>query len=60
MPNIKDGFHYTPVEIVKELIKDIKFINNEFKNFHQWETSSPNGIAIAKISNSKIVSIKKL
>ena len=29
MPNIKDGFHYTPVEIVKELIKDIEFINNE-------------------------------
>tara|TARA_R110000823_G_scaffold31045_1_gene88721 strand:- start:42 stop:530 length:489 start_codon:yes stop_codon:yes gene_type:complete len=29
MPNIKDGFHYTPIEITKELIKDIDFIDNE-------------------------------
>ena len=29
MPNIKDGFHYTPKEITKELIKDIDFVDNE-------------------------------
>ena len=29
MPNIKNGFHYTPIEITKELIKDIDFIDNE-------------------------------
>ena len=29
MPNIKDGFHYTPKEITKELIKDIEFIDGE-------------------------------
>ena len=29
MPNIKDGFHYTPKEITKELIKDIEFIDGD-------------------------------
>ena len=29
MPNVKDGFHYTPIEITKELIKDIEFIDGE-------------------------------
>ena len=29
MPNIKNGFHYTPIEITKELIKDIEFIDGE-------------------------------
>ena len=29
MPNVKDGFHYTPIEITKELIKDIDFIDDE-------------------------------
>ena len=29
MPNIKDGFHYTPKEITKELIKNIDFIDGE-------------------------------
>lgn len=27
MPNIKEGFHYTPPEITKELIKDIDFVD---------------------------------
>ena len=29
MPNVKEGFHYTPIEITKELIKDIDFIDGE-------------------------------
>ena len=29
MPNVKNGFHYTPKEITKELIKDIDFIDGE-------------------------------
>ena len=27
MPNIDNGFHYTPIEITKELIKDIDFVD---------------------------------
>tara|TARA_R110000772_G_scaffold97699_3_gene197075 strand:- start:1830 stop:2318 length:489 start_codon:yes stop_codon:yes gene_type:complete len=29
MPNIKDGFHYTPIEITSRIIKDIEFIDGE-------------------------------
>tara|TARA_R110000744_G_scaffold175901_1_gene294701 strand:- start:82 stop:570 length:489 start_codon:yes stop_codon:yes gene_type:complete len=29
MPNIDNGFHYTPIEITKDLIKDIEFIDGE-------------------------------
>ena len=29
MPNFDNGFHYTPIEITKELIKDIDFIDGE-------------------------------
>ena len=29
MPNVDNGFHYTPIEITKELIKDIQFIDND-------------------------------
>ena len=28
MPNVNNGFHYTPIEITKELIKDIEFDDN--------------------------------
>tara|TARA_R100000655_G_scaffold72423_1_gene110937 strand:+ start:3759 stop:4247 length:489 start_codon:yes stop_codon:yes gene_type:complete len=29
MPNVNNGFHYTPIEITKELIKDIEFNDND-------------------------------
>ena len=29
MPNVKDGFHYTPIETTTELIKDIDFLNGD-------------------------------